>query len=327
MAKKSGSGKKCCSAFLITVFVIVALLVAGVAVLLTLTPNKVGVGDLAFADGTTLNSLGLGDTKFLTIIKELSAMSAADETTMVVHPYNAETEQANATAALGSSTVSEDYSLLFESKAVYATPKVVTYEDTTLAYIFNAAIEAGKNGQASYAKDLADSSMTVKQITIKKLNDIQGWMEIVAAIDVKALFAAQEAKEAEANTAEDMTAKMLANYEYLYVSVQATFEVGTVGANQGNMTGTATAISINGQGEDSAVAKAIVAYASSRIDSVDENTDFKQLIVDAATSVINNLGKIGTAQADMDGVAVLPTYGMVGVQDNKLSMVTYTLLD
>ena len=321
MAKGSGSGKKCCLALLITVLVIIALLATAVVVLLNLTPNKIGIGDLDFGDNTTLNGLGLGDAKFITIIKELSAMSSADEAEMVTNPYDATAEQANASATLNNSTVSENYSLLFENKAVYALPKVVSYNDTTLAYILQAAIDAGKQSQTSYAKDLADSNMSVKQVTIKKISDTQGMLEVVGAIDVKAMFNAESD-----NAATQSVQSLISNYEYIYVTVQAIFEVAGTGVNQGNMQGTATSITINGQGEDNAVAQAILTYAANKLSEEGEEVDFKQLIVDATTSVINNLGKIGTAQADAEGVAVLPNYGMVGVQDGKLSMITYTVV-
>ena len=60
-------GMGCLGKTLISLLVIVVVLVVAVVTLLHLTPNHFKLGDVQIA-GTSINELGLGDTKFIDIM-------------------------------------------------------------------------------------------------------------------------------------------------------------------------------------------------------------------------------------------------------------------
>ena len=306
MAKGSNTGKKCCLAALITPLVVVVLIVAAVVVVLTLTPNKLGIADIQITeDGDTIASLGLADTKLIDIIKQLSAMTSAKESDVVSNPYDTTREESVSATALQGSNALGNYSSILNSNVVYDKRTMITYDDTTLAYIFNKAIEDAEATDTD-AKKLKDYNVSVREVTIGTNSIEQGSMRVVASVDVPQ----QEA--------EDKFAVSLP--EKVYITVEATITVGVSGTDEGQMTGTPAKLYING--ESSALTDAILTVLNAEMPP-DETVE--NVVVNGITSVINHLGKIGTAQTRPDdGTVYNPVFGMNGVADHKLTVITYT---
>lgn len=300
-------GKKCCLAILITILVIVVLVVAAVVTVLFMTPTKLHMQNIE-VDGESLESMGLADTKFIDIIKQVTALTKAKEGDLVTNAYDEEASGLAAMLALSGSNAETDHALLLESNVTYDKQAVISYADTTIAYLINDAIRSAETTNADYAKVLKDANVTIKEVTITKPSDTQGKLHVVGVIDVSELLADQE---------EGYTASI----SKVYVSVDASFTVGNEGETQGQMQGTFESIALNGQ--NNAITKAILKVVANNVSDGDENA-LGNSLVDAATAIINHLGKIGTASTESDGTAVNPSYGMVGVGHHLLTVVSRT---
>lgn len=68
MSKPRTRGKGCLAAA-IALLLIFAVITAAVVVVLNLTPNQIGIGDMPVIEHTTPNDLAVGDTKIKEIIR------------------------------------------------------------------------------------------------------------------------------------------------------------------------------------------------------------------------------------------------------------------
>lgn len=313
------TGGKCCMAVLITVLVISFLVAAVIAIGFTLTPAKLKIEDKEI-QGTTFAELGLADTKFVDILKDYLAMRNVKPASVVVNGYESETESQKATTDLQASSISSggsiDYYSLFTDEVHYYgnNGKVIVYQDTTLAYILNQTIASMAQmpmGGDDYRAILKDTSIGIEEVTIEKINDTTGSITIVGRALSSAITANLDAKMRELIP------------ENIYVTVKAEFSVGTIGSTQGKIVDTTVkSIAVNGKtAEESPVANALLSIVADR--AADGNIDkLSQAFVDGATGVINHLGKIASATADSNGYAISPIYGMSGVEDHQITVIT-----
>lgn len=153
MAKRKGG-------CLMTLLGIILIIVIAGFVLLNLTPNTLGFGDLEipFID-TSLNEMGLGDTKIIDIIKAISTLAQDSDKLrekLVTNPAAGDTSAADAHYGTGT-----DYSNIFNSPLTPTATEPFTLTDSEIGGIFNAA--AG--GLASGA-GLPSGAVEVEQFTI-----------------------------------------------------------------------------------------------------------------------------------------------------------------
>lgn len=137
--------------FLISVITFVAILAlvgGGIAVLLNMTPEGLGIADVQI-QGVTLSELGLGQTKLKDIIKNFKSLINVKEADVVKNGYEADVEAGKAEENLGAvlPTIGEgeqkepDFTTILESPIYYDKQYFISYDDTTIAYIFNKIVE------------------------------------------------------------------------------------------------------------------------------------------------------------------------------------------
>lgn len=301
-------GMQCCISALIVVAVIVTILVVAVVVLLNMTPAKLKLSQVEI-QGVTIEELGLADTKIIDILKQIKDLTSFKEDEIITNPYDAEQEKIIAENDLAGSSAESDYSIIFTQDVTYNANYVKTFKDTTLAYIVNKAVQDASESDASYAKKLQDAGVSIKEIIIGN-NEGTGTLSITAQINIKEYV-------------EELNLSSLFKSDSIYITVDSTFTVGSEGATAGQMQAQSKAVKVNGK--DNALTKALVKTVG---DKFAESTgeELGQSMANAISSVVNHLGRIGTSEKDVQGVAIAPSYGMSGVIDHYVTLITHTPL-
>ena len=308
--RQMSGGLKCCITGLIVVAAIVVLLVVAVVIVLNMTPAQLKLTEIEVG-GVTLTDLGLADTKLIDIIKQLKELTSVKGENIVKNPFNAEEEKIKAEEDLRGSSAGSNYSIIFTENVVYPNSYVKTFKDTTLAYIVDKAItDTSKDSDDKLASELKESGVSVKEITIGKTCDV-GTLSIVAQLNVKKYL-------------EEASIPNLFDLDGIYLTVNATFTVGEEGENAGKMQAESKEILINGT--NNAITKALV-KAVSKTFSDSTGEDLGQAMASAISSVVNHLGFIGSSTKDDDGISLVPTYGMSGVIEHYLTVITHTSIE
>jgi len=283
-------GGKCCLSIFITLFAIIAILVIALIVLLNMTPAKLHIADKDIINGQSFNDMGLGDTKFIDMIKDLFNLTKdVKEEDMVKNGYNAEEEKTKADSNFaGSSITGEDYSSLLNSKVTYSKRGVQSYDDTTLAYIFN------KMG--------VYEQFDLKEVTIG-VKDGVGQLRLVGYIKLEGL---------------DLKINAISTPSAVYVVANYTFSVSSVGKI---VTDDGT-IAVNDD-PDSILSQLLVNLFMKDDDEEDGEGSVTAQIGQAFAGVIENLGQVGTATVDGEGNIGNIVYGIGGVAEHKITVVTY----
>lgn len=309
---------KALKVILITIAAIVVLAVGAVVVVINLTPNQLGAGELEIAEGYTLKNLGLDDTKIITIIKTIKNVLTPDEKAILTNQPNDEEEKSNVESSFANATVptkedgTTDYTSLLTTELIYDDEYLIEYKDTTLCYIFDQVV-----------KQSADSSDDESIKFIKSLNgSIESFTISYAdgkytARTVVGLDTASFKKEIEDNLGDAKSLVSVPNRVYLVSYLNLTAN------DSGLLVTTHQSIVIND--DDSPVSQAIFKVL---IGSVSENSDegaLNELIGDALESVVKNLGSVGSATVDSSNkVTADKTLGTTGLKANALTVITHT---
>lgn len=333
--------KGCCLSVIIVVLLIAALIGVSVAVVLNMTPDKLGIADmpLEFLNGKTLRDYGLADVKIKEAFKLLKGIMNPDEDAIVTNRYNESVDKPAAQEnAANSNIVKEnggyDYSSIVSDKVVYDKEYLKTYNDTTIAYIFDSmikdmetGIEAEGDPDSTGVKFLRDLQANVDEVTIAESGDGYS-LRIVASISLASL---QE---------ELRTALSSAKIPQFLIKIPDRIYIvsyGTLTADgKGKPSVSPADIRINDM--ENAVADVIFSVLSEKaaesgggdyegqLDPNDKNSVNAELL-DAFASAIGNLGKIGTATVK-DGTDEIvkgsEIYGVSGISAHKLTVITYT---
>ncbi len=314
MAKERSRGKSCCLSILLTLVIIIVIIAAGVIVLLNLTPNRVKLGDTVIYEENTLNSIGLGDTKFKEIIKGIySLTNVPDESDIIKNPYDPSSEKNVASKLLG---VSDDYNyfLLLGQKVTYSTQKQLTYNNTTLGYIFNEVVQNATDGDLALLKE---AGITIKEIsfTLDKSGEFAK-LKIIGSFSVPDEFKI------------DPTGKIIKLPEKIYIVSNLTFTVN----GDGIIETKPQSISLNSD-EENDVSKALIALITNKVveqsdvdsDETLNGADILNNSLGAAFSaVIGNLGLVGSGGSlDSSGNLYGAKYGMTAVSDNIINVITH----
>lgn len=287
---------------------IVLILVIAFAVVINLTPRQLGVADLKI-EGKTVEEMGIADTKIVDIYKSVKSLSKVNESDVVTNTYDEEQEKDKSQDNFSGSSLDgkDDYSSIISGKVEYDTKKVVEYDDVTLAYIFNNAVQNGADSSSDAIKVLKDANVVVKEITIGVLEE-KGTMRIVSMVELGQY-------KSDIENALGAAKAFFKVPEKVYIVSEISF---TVDETNGKMITKSESVCVNGNNDDP-VTKAILNVIVGKIDGVDSVDGLNEKLGEAVSAVTYNLGGIGGVAMDED----IYVYGICGVRDHKLSLVTH----
>lgn len=267
---------KCLGKILLSIFIFLLIVAIIVVVLITRTPRQLKVHNKPIVDGETFESLGLADTKFIEIFKSFKNLSKVKEEDMVKNKYDATAEASNMQGvATGSDLDSSNYGTIAERPVTYQDDVMVVYKDTTLAYLFNEAVQ--KPVSDSKFKDLG---LVLEEISITKAD---ANIRMVGSIQVS----------------DDDAPKipLITIPKKVYVVYYFTLSAD----NQGVATLTAKSVKIN-DGDDpvvkSVLDKILEKHKVEGIEDANSDAKLQATANDLAkefSKVVNNIGKLGTA--------------------------------
>lgn len=314
----------CLLKILITLVIIVALIVAAVAVVVNLTPRKLGLHDVQLGD-QTIEEMGFADVKIKDIYTTLKSLAKPDESKIVTNKPTEEDTTAAESNTEGSSIASNeengkpDYSAVLSGEVTYDKEYYLTYNDTTLAYIFS-HIVADANNQAEGTSDenikyLADLGANFDEITIKDKNAENGsaTLRLVASISLASIKSQIEGVIPEA------LRRFVPVPDKVYIVSYITIDTDETGV----LTYTSQSVKINDT--DSVLTDAIFKVLASMADagSGDTKALVNEKIGAGFSYFVSNLGKIGTATVKSGTNEVdVKTLGDGGIQNGKLTLIT-----
>lgn len=314
-------GKALKGLFIAIIVIVVIALILGIvaAVLLNMTPNKLGFGDTAIINGESFNSLGLGDTKIINIMKQFKSIYKPDESAIVKNGYSAKMQApvAESNLSMGSnvSTVDGkvDYASLITSTVKYDKEYLLTYDDKTLAYIFDQMVRQSDGSNAAI-KTINEMKATVKEVSITKSNG-EAKIRIVLAASL-AKFKDQINNEL--GTFANIVKVPDTVYMVSYLKIDA------VDAD-GKLVLSSESLKLNDQSEG--VTKAVLKVLSSEAGlSGDSEAEINKNVADAISTIVSHLGKVGTAteiDATTKEITGSARIGETGVMNGKISVVTH----
>ena len=302
--------KKFFAGILITILCIVVIVVVAAVVVVNLTPRQLKLEDLSLGN-MTIKELGIADTKILEIIKSITNIGKVEEDDVVNRPFDSTAEKEKADGNLDNSSVSDgSLSDILKDKVVYDKRYLLTYQDTTIAYILDSAIHDAENPSEAI-EVLQDAHISVKEIAITK-KDTNGAIRIVAEINLGDFKAQIEDKLGAAKS-------FLTVPEKVFLVSELDF---TVDSN-GKMQTTSKSLSINGNNEDP-VSKAIIQVVLSNMEEGMTLEKLNGYMGSALSEIIYNLGAIGEATATEGNVVEgEPTLGIGGIKENAISVITH----
>lgn len=287
---------------------IVLILVIAFAVVINLTPRQLGIADLKI-EGKTIEEMGIADTKIVDIYKSVKSLSKVNESDVVTNTYDEEQEKDKSQDKFSGSSLDgkDDYSSIISGKVEYDTKKIVEYDDVTLAYIFNNAVQNGADSSSDAVKVLKDANVVVKEITIG-VSDGKGTMRIVSMVELGQY-------KSDIENALGAAKALFKVPEKVYIVSEISF---TVDETNGKMISKSESVCVNGNNDDP-VTKAILNVIVGKIDGVNSVDGLNEKLGEAVSAVTYNLGGIGGVAMDEN----IYVYGICGVKDHKLSLVTH----
>ena len=302
--------KKFFAGLLITILCIVVIVVVAAVVVVNLTPRQLKLEDLSLGN-MTIEELGIADTKILEIIKSITNIGKVEEDDVVNRPFDSTAEKEKAEGNLDNSSVSKgSLSDILKDKVVYDKRYLLTYQDTTIAYMLDSAIHDAENPSEAI-EVLQDAHISVKEIAITK-KDSNGAIRIVAEINLGDFKAQIEDKLGVAKS-------FLTVPEKVFLVSELDF---TVDSN-GKMQTTSKSLSINGNNEDP-VSKAIIQVVLSNMEEGMTLEKLNGYMGSALSEIIYNLGAIGEATVtDGNVVEGEPTLGIGGIKENAINVITH----
>ena len=253
--------------------------------------------------------MGIADTKIVDIYKSVKSLSKVNESDVVTNTYDEEQEKDKSQDKFSGSSLDgkDDYSSIISGKVEYDTKKIVEYDDVTLAYIFNNAVQNGADSSSDAVKVLKDANVVVKEITIG-VSDGKGTMRIVSMVELGQY-------KSDIENALGAAKALFKVPEKVYIVSEISF---TVDETNGKMISKSESVCVNGNNDDP-VTKAILNVIVGKIDGVDSVDGLNEKLGEAVSAVTYNLGGIGGVAMDED----IYVYGICGVKDHKLSLVTH----
>lgn len=293
---------------LFTLLAIVLILVIAFVVVINLTPRQLGAQNVKI-DGKTIEEMGIADTKIINIYKSIKSLSAPKEDKIVTNKFDETAEKDKSKDNFSGSSLEnkDDYSSIITDPVIYDTKKIVEYDDVTIAYIFNNVVQNASESSSEAIKALRNAKIQIKELTIS-LDGEKGRMRIVSLVELGEY-------KAEIENALGAAKGLFKVPDKVFIVSEISFTVD--GAN-GKMVTTGESVYIN-DGKDDPVTKAILGVVMSKVEGINSVDDLNDKVGKAVSEVIFNLGGIGSVAMDEN----IYVYGMSGVKDHKLSLVTH----
>lgn len=294
--------KGCCIACVVICLVLILALGIAFGVLWNSTPEKLGIADVKLINERSLTDLGIENFKFKEIVKGIRQLNKFDSSSVLSNVYNTVSESQNALTNLEGSNIKPgkelDPSLLLTTQADYSKPYLKKYQDTTLAYLFNTALESSTSSEKSYFG-------TLKNVSVAEVSIVKTESEPSAKIVLKIPFA------------EESTSKFFP--EYVLLTVFVNFNVSKLGrATEGE-----SSIVVNDGNEvfTAIISKSLDSYLDNGLEQIKTTTS------ELFFKMINNLGciaSLGSATMGTDGsITGEPAYGVSGVDNGTITFAVY----
>ena len=296
----------------IALLVIVVILAIAFVVVINLTPRQLHLENVSLG-GKTIDELGIADTKIINIYKSIKSIGKAKESDVVDNPVNEEEDKAAAEENMQGSSLEnkDDYTDVTKGHVTYDVQRLVTYDDTTIAYILDNIVQNADASSSSEIKALKDANLSVKELTIG-LDSGHGTLRIVTYMDLSAY-------QDDIKNALGAAASILPIPKYAYLVSDLTFTVDDLG----QMVTTPVSVCINGNNDDP-VSKAILEVMGNMAggESIDS---LNGKLGEALSQVVYNLGMIGTADTVTENIVnpLTINFGMNGVANHKLTLITH----
>jgi hypothetical protein len=313
---------KCCLKSLLGIVLILAIIViAGVAII-NMTPAKLGIADRVIYADQTFTDLGLADTSILDIVKSIQDFGNANKSTIVTNPYLEETDKPKADSNLADSDLGDDgngnidYSNILINPVLYDNEYLLTYDDTTIGYIFHSIVTDTAISNEDSLSFLKNIDSDIEEVSIIKGED-STTLRIVLSIDLASIKAQIKS-----------TLGSYSNYisipEVVYLVSYSTITAD----DSGKLVVTPNSLKINDT--DNIVSQTIFSILAAKAENTTGTTDtdiINNKIGEAFAIVISNLGSIGTADVDSNNIVIASTkeLGNIGIIDHGFTLITNTL--
>ena len=289
--------------FFIGLLIFVVILAIIFVVLIHLTPRQYHLENVKLGD-KTIEELGLADTKIIDIYKGMKNIDKVKESDVVSNPIDQEEDKASAEENFEGSNLgnTDDYSSVATQPVVYLVPKLVEYDDTTIAYILDNIVQHANADASAEIKALKDANISVKELSITKESGVCK-MRVVSYMDLSVY-------QDQIKDALGAAANIIPVPKQAYLVSEFTF---TVNELDGKMVTTPVSVCVNGNNDDP-VSAAILTVMGSMADGEDVDS-LNGKLGQAIAQVVYNLGHISNS--------LVPPYGADGVADHKLTIATH----
>lgn len=316
---------KCCLRTLISIVIVIILIIVAITALLNMTPTKLGIADTKLIGEKTLRDFGLADTSLIDIIKSIRQFTTPDEAAIVTNGYSEAEDAPHAESNLSNSNIptdtdgNPDYLSITENPVMYDNEYLLNYDDTTIAYIFHSMIASASEQAEQEDEDsvefLKEIGADIREVTITKNGDTAS-LRIVIKISLASV-------KTQVQNALGSAASYLSIPDAVFI---VSYSEMTVDSN-GLIVTTGDSIKINDV--DNAISDAIfnVLAAEAENQGADSDTAIvNNKMGEAFAVVIKHLGKVGTADVDINNIVIADTkvLGTAGLLDHKLTLITNT---
>ncbi len=296
--------KKCCLGCFIAILVIVIACGVCCAVILNSTPLKLGISETDIVGDVSLSDLGLENKKLIDLVKGLVSLNDFEDSQVITNPYLSNEDNKAKTNLEKSSIYENDevhYYALAVGKATYIQRYLYEYNDTTLAYILDTAINTSLP-----SINFGVNDAKVKEVSISNNGD-RGHAKIVLSIPFIA--------ESELNVFE---------IDHVLFSVEFDFVI----TNSGEIA------TLSSSAEEEFVPQTTINDGNIIITAVIEHQLNKALeggvstvatkTVNAFVNVLNNLGQVGTADVNSEKVVKgNDKLGIAAVKNGSITFITH----
>ncbi len=303
-----GCVKGCIIGPIIAIVAIILIIVIAAVVVINMTPDQLGIADIELFEGETLRTLGLADVKIKDVFSFIDELMNPKESDIVKNPINNEVEKGKADAAIESSSVAKNddgsinYASIANDKIIYSTTQEITYNDTTLAYIFNQMVSDGAESSDAAIKYLQDLDAKINEVTIVRNGETWS-LRIVASIETTSI-----ASEVNASLEEMGVGGLFGLPEKIYAVSYSTLSLG-----EDSLTTESVSLKINDS--DSPVSQAIMKVLTQK---ANDTAAQEGQVVDTSENAVNV--EIGKAF-----VSVVTNLGKpIAIQEHAIVVETYT---
>lgn len=299
---------KCLTSCIIVCVVLLLTLVITAVVLMNLTPNKLGFGNKDIFDDTSLAEMGLADLKIKDLTKGMLNLRKFEESDVIKNPFNSNNEASIAKDNIKNSNINGNnvnFSSVITNKVVYDNVYMLTYQDTTLAFILNAGLNTfsqnGSNTLSLYGIQVREVSITNNSTPHAKIVFTFPNFKSKTFIDSKVF-------------------KDFANSPVIALDFDFTVSSDGFVAIAQNSKNSSLSCVINNNN------KMITTYFNYLFDSQTEGgiNAINEIISESFINIINNLGQVGNASTlENKVVQCTPSFGSGAISNGIISLITY----